>query len=206
MREVSSVKAIKDVGLEGDRYALGKGTFSRTKEAVVASLRGSPTPRHATFVGIEAIAEANQTLITPFTPEETRRNILTEGIDLNSLVGQAFAIGEARFWGFEPCDPCNHPNKLSGKIGFTQAFDTRGGLRAAIMSDGFITVGDEIKSLIIHALHSGQAICGFNHPLLPKDWPEGHLWMGIHEAKYVTCPNCKGTALAYLVRQLAQRS
>lgn len=43
----------------------------------------------------------------------TRRNIVTEGVDLNALVGKRFRIGDALLEGIEPCDPCAN---LGGRL------------------------------------------------------------------------------------------
>lgn len=132
-----SIRALAGVGLEGDRYALGRGAYSKDKRQPL---------RHVSLVGIEAIAAANSTLETSFKPAETRRNILTKGIDLNELVGVEFAVGEVAMRGVELCTPCARPSKLAEKPYFKQAFDDRGGLRAEILSSGLIAVNDSIRA------------------------------------------------------------
>ncbi len=199
MQGVQKVSAIKGLGLEGDRYARGGGTFSRIKETLVSSVRG-PTPRHVSLIAHEAITESNQTLTTPFTSAETRRNIVTEGVDLNDLVKKAFAIGEVNFWGFELCDPCNRPDNLSGKSGFKKAFENRGGLRAAIVSDGIIAVGDAVTMLTVHGLFADQPLRGFRGGP-PNAWPEGHRWVSLLEDhRYITCRICRDMLPSYLSR------
>ena len=42
----------------------------------------------------------------PLTAAETRRNIVTEGVDLNALVGKRFRVGEVECLGVELCEPC----------------------------------------------------------------------------------------------------
>lgn len=135
MRQVHEVRAIAGVGLESDRYALGKGAFSHSK---------IPKIRHVTFIGSGAIARANMWSGADFTPAETRRNIITDGIDVNELVDTEFWIGDVGFVGIEPCDPCDRPDKLSGKNGFKESFHDLGGLRAQIVYGGMLAVGQEI--------------------------------------------------------------
>lgn len=131
----TSVYALAGIGLEGDRYALGQGAFSDAKRATV---------RHVSLISQEAIDEANAMLERPFDRSETRRNIVTQGADLNALVGKEFLVGPVRMRGIELCDPCQRPSKLAGKEGFEKAFPMRGGLRAEILSSGPIAVGDGI--------------------------------------------------------------
>jgi MOSC domain-containing protein YiiM len=137
MQSQERINAIAGIGLEGDRYARGTGAYSKSKREVI---------RHVSLVSQEAIDAANTANGTTFTAAETRRNILTEGIDLNELVGQEFSVGGVRMKGVGLCDPCARPSALSGKPGFEPAFRQRGGLRAEILTDGDIILGDTIQS------------------------------------------------------------
>lgn len=138
MYSLEYVEALKGLGLAGDRYALGKGAYSSN----------NPTKRQVTFIAQEAIEEANRQLKVLFLPEETRRNIVTKGVDLNSLVGKMFQIGSVVFKGTELCDPCKRPASLARKENFKEAFDNKGGLRAEVISGGMITVGEMTLKVI----------------------------------------------------------
>ncbi len=131
------ILALAGIGLEGDRYALGKGRFQ--------SLRSRQKIRHITFIALEAILETNSKLSINFETSETRRNIVTQDIDLNTLIDREFRIGDALFKGTELCEPCPVPGSLTNKPGFKNAFNNRGGLRAEILESGLIT----INSLIV---------------------------------------------------------
>ena len=136
MREVKEVQMIAGVGLEGDRYALDLGAFSKAKRKAI---------RHVTLISLDGINQANAELTAPFLVAETRRNIVLDGIsaeELNNFVGKEFGIGDARVRGVELCDPCKRPSALSGTSGFEIAFKNRGGLRIEIISSGKIKVGD----------------------------------------------------------------
>ncbi len=137
MQQLDEVKAIANKGLEGDRYETGKGAYSQSKRVTV---------RQVSLIELEAIVGANADFGTDFTVEDTRRNILTKNVDLNELVGVEFIVGGVAMLGIELCTPCDRPSKLSGKPGFNEAFTNRGGLRAQILEDGVITVGDEIAT------------------------------------------------------------
>jgi MOSC domain-containing protein YiiM len=119
-------------GLAGDRYFDGRGTFSN---------------RHAAGVDLTLIeAEALDQLVLPagrLAPEEARRNVVTRGIDLNALVGARFSIGEVECLGRRLCEPCAHLQRLT-RPGTLRGLVHRGGLRADVLRDGVIHVGDAV--------------------------------------------------------------
>lgn len=121
-------------GLEGDRYFRGEGTYSK---------KGGPD-REATFIELEAIRAAERDEGVAIPPERTRRNLLTEGVALNHLVGREFRVGGVRFRGLRLCEPCAHMERLSGVPGARRALVHRGGLRAEILDEGVIRVGDAV--------------------------------------------------------------
>ena len=78
-----------------------------------------------------------------FTAADARRNLVTEGVDLNALAGREFSVGSVRFRGIRLCEPCTHLAKIS----FPETLKGlvhKGGLRAQIVSGGLIRVGDAI--------------------------------------------------------------
>jgi MOSC domain-containing protein YiiM len=77
---------------------------------------------------------------------EARRNIVTRGIDLNTLVGQRFRVGDLEGVGHQLCEPCAHLERLTHK-GVLRKLIHRGGLRADILTAGNITVGAAIERL-----------------------------------------------------------
>jgi len=77
------VRAIAGVGLEGDRYATRTGEFSDREGG----------GREVTLIAREAIAAANAADVT-IREDETRRNLVTEGVDLDALIGKQFAVGD----------------------------------------------------------------------------------------------------------------
>src|SRR5438270_2931462 len=138
-----AVQAIAGRGIAGDRYALNRGAYS-------GALR--PAIRHVTLVAKEAIDLSNGRLIEEglptFNAQEIRRNILTEGINLNVLVGAVFAIGAIKLRGSEETIPCKRISALTHKAGFFEAFATRGGIRAEILTSGTIKVGDPVETTV----------------------------------------------------------
>lgn len=130
---VNEAHAIPGVGLEGDRYALGQGTFSK------------PMPdRELTLIEVEAIEALQRDYHFELAPGEARRNVVTRGVALNHLVGQDFQIGEVKIRGIRLCEPCDHLQRLTG-LEVIRGLSHRGGLRAQILTHGTIRVGDRVS-------------------------------------------------------------
>jgi len=73
-------------------------------------------------------------------PSVFRRNVITRGLDLNSLIGREFDLGGIRFAGTESCKPCYWMD-LAFAPGTEAALAGRGGLRARILTEGKLGVG-----------------------------------------------------------------
>jgi MOSC domain len=130
MRVLEAARALPGQGLEGDRYVFGAGTF--------------PTgPPGSALTLIEA--EVCESFDPPLGPGEHRRNIVTRGIALNDLLGHEFALGEVRCRGTRLCEPCTVVQRYAGRPVLRELVH-RGGLRADILSDGEIRVGDELRA------------------------------------------------------------
>lgn len=128
---VERARAVAGRGLEGDRYHDGTGSFSHW--------RGR---RDLTLIE----AEAFEGLEVELDPAEARRNVVVRGCDLESLVGRRFRVGEVECEGVELNPPCRHLEKLT-QPGVMRALAHRGGIRAAIDSDGEIAVGDVVEPI-----------------------------------------------------------
>ena len=126
---VESVVAIAGRGLDGDRYAAGRGTFS-----------GPGRGYQLTLVEAETLDELDVSW------ERARRNVVTRGVSLNPLVGRRFRIGEVECIGRRLCEPCAHLERVSG-AGLLRPLVHRGGLRTDILVGGTITLGDELVPL-----------------------------------------------------------
>jgi MOSC domain-containing protein YiiM len=138
MRSLAEVRAIAGRGLEGDRYATRVGTYS-----------SKPAPgREVTLIESEAVEAAEREYGVRIDPGAARRNIVTSGVALNHLVGKEFRVGEVTLKGIRLCEPCAHLASLTQK-GALKALIHRGGLRAEIVTEGMIHVGDEIQELPI---------------------------------------------------------
>src|SRR5256885_15351011 len=127
---------IPGVGLEGDRYALKQGTFYK------------PEPDfEVTLIEAEAIEALQREYAVELSAGDARRNVVTRDVPLNHLVGREFVIGEVRVRGIRLCEPCDHLQRVTGKH-VMKGLRHRGGLRAQILTQGTIRVGDTIKTAV----------------------------------------------------------
>jgi MOSC domain-containing protein YiiM len=131
--DVDEVRAVAGRGLEGDRYFDSAGTFSDPDKP----------GRAITLIELEAIRGAEHEYGVSLDPGATRRNIVTSGVPLNHLVDREFTVGKVRLRGVKLCEPCAHMQRLTQK-GTLKALIHRGGLRADILTDGSIRVGDRV--------------------------------------------------------------
>lgn len=123
-----TVRLIPGVGLEGDRYIVGRGTFPSGRPGSAMTL-------------IEA--EVCESFQPPLTPEEHRRNLVTRGVRLNGWVGREFMVGSVRCRGIRLCEPCATMQRYADRP-ILRPLVHRGGLRADILEPGRIQVGDRI--------------------------------------------------------------
>ena len=111
MQERKTVRAISGKGLDGDRYALGLGSYSSSPR---------PVARHVSLISSEAMDAANEEMIrkglAPYEPHETRRNIVVEGIDVYTLLDREFLVGAVRLRGSDPTTPCLIPSVVSQPV------------------------------------------------------------------------------------------
>jgi MOSC domain-containing protein YiiM len=131
MIALHEARAIAGQGLEDDRYLLGTGFYSDGKDG-----------RQLTLIeaeALEALAEGGVQL----APHECRRNLVTRGVGLNDLVGKRFRVGEIECLGVRLCPPCNHLEELT-RPGMLRGLAHTGGLRAHILTDGVIALGDPV--------------------------------------------------------------
>lgn len=124
------VTLVVGVGIAGDRYAERRGHWSDPRWP----------DQELTLVETEVAAAVG------VEPSALRRNIVTRGVRLDSLIGVRFAIGGALVEGVRPCDPCGYLDTLTRR-GTARALAGRGGLRARIVSGGDVRVGDALLSL-----------------------------------------------------------
>ena len=128
MLAVDALECVAGRGLRGDRFFDYKPDYKG----------------QITFFAQEDLRQLWDDLGVPESGRDasaTRRNVITVGLDLQSLVGQEFEIQGIRFSGSEECRPCYwmdgaiHPGAEAWMRG-------RGGLRARILRDGVLRIGE----------------------------------------------------------------
>ena len=118
-------------GLRGDRYYFEAG--AGPGEAL-------------TLIEAEALESLRADTGIELSAADSRRQVLTRGIALNDLVGREFTVGGVRCRGVELCDPCNHLQSVT-QPGVLRGLVNRGGLRADVLQDGEIGVGDAVQAV-----------------------------------------------------------
>ena len=127
-REVPEAVATAGAGLEGDRYC----TFGASAETQL------------TLIQIEAVNEFNEAFATDLPATTFRRNVITEGVALNTLEGRIFTVGDVQLRGVELCEPCAYLQKLLDIPGLVKQLTHKGGLRCEILRGGVIRPGDPV--------------------------------------------------------------
>jgi MOSC domain-containing protein YiiM len=127
---VESVRALAGRGLEGNRYFFESD---------------APPGVALTLIAAEAVEAMGREHGLSIEPHESRRNVVTRGIDVNELVGKTFRIGDVECRGVELCEPCTTLEAMT-KPGIIKGLLHRGGLNVDILSDGEIGVGDAVVS------------------------------------------------------------
>lgn len=129
---VLTARAVAGQGLEGDRYFTGQGTWSYERRLW----------SELTLIEAEALEAASASGVH-LDPGAARRNVVTAGVELGSLIGRRFSIDEVELVGERPCDPCRHLDRLTGQP-VKAALVGRGGLRASIVAGGMLRVGARV--------------------------------------------------------------
>jgi len=122
INKVNSVECLAGRGIQGDRYLDHKEDFKG----------------QITFFDWAVYQRIRNDFNCPqLDPAWFRRNVLTEGDDLNSLIGQRFTLQGVEFEGSEECRPCYWMDEAVGP-GVFEALKGFGGLRARILTDGIL--------------------------------------------------------------------
>ena len=126
---IDAVTTIAGRGIEGDRYC---------------ALDTEPS-QQITLIECEVIDQFNQETESEFSYEMFRRNLVTEGVQLNNLVGETFYAGEVRLRGHELCEPCRYLQERLKVTGLVKRLTHKGGLCCEILTSGTIRSGDNLR-------------------------------------------------------------
>ena len=129
IKNVNKVEALKGKGLLNDR----KFRENNQKQCQI------------TLIEIENINYFNNKSKTNIPSVNFRRNIITENVKLNDLVGKVFFIGNVKLKAHDLCRPCKYLEESLKQRNLVKELLRKGGLRCEILTNGKIFVGDEIK-------------------------------------------------------------
>ena len=133
MQARAEARLIAGQGIEGDRYLLGTGTYSPM-----------PDIREVTLIEIETLIALRRDHGIELGPGEHRRNLTTQGVPLNHLVGVRFRVGGVLLEGGRLNTPCRYLDMITGKT-VCDLMEHRSGLNARILEGGTIRPGDAIR-------------------------------------------------------------
>ena len=132
MVSLSQVRAVTDRGLEGDRFYRDSWSAVNRIDKAVSLIEDEVLQLAADELGMASIAAIS------------RRNIVTRGVPLIELLHREFAVGGVRMRGIRLFEPCGHLVALTKLPGIFKALEHRSGLKAAVLSDGMIKLGDSV--------------------------------------------------------------
>jgi len=135
MQAVGEIEAVAGRGLQGDRYSQRNGYWTTSGDEC-----------EVTLIESECLEEIRAKTGISVESGEHRRNIITQGIRLDSLLGKRFQVGTAIFEYDRPRPPCGHIESLT-EAGMTRALLGRGGICARVVGSGTIRTHDPIEVL-----------------------------------------------------------
>ena len=119
----------KDKGIINDRYF---NNYKYKKEQV-------------TLINLEEIDTFNRNIGKNVDYKDFRRNIIISGINLSKYINKKIIIQNVVLKIHELCQPCNYLQKKLGVPNLVKMLVNKSGVRAEIITTGFISVGDKIK-------------------------------------------------------------
>ena len=128
----TSIECVAGRGIRGDRFFDYRDDYKG----------------QITFFSREVFADLESAFgLTTKSPGLLRRNVLVSGVELHDLIGADFELQGVQFRGTGHCAPC-HWMDTAFAPGAQEFLAGRGGLRARILTDGRISVGEaELKIL-----------------------------------------------------------
>ncbi|MEM1161500.1 MAG: MOSC domain-containing protein [Pseudomonadota bacterium] len=136
MQRLEEATLIPGAGIEGDRYALGTGTYSFK----------AGEDRQITLIEAEMLERVAKDDGHEITLDEHRRNLTVEGVPLQHLVGLRFRVGACLLEGVRINQPCEYLDaKLGRKV--MMPLWNRSGLNAKVVEGGMIRPGDTLEAV-----------------------------------------------------------
>ena len=131
INEVNSIEVLANKGIIGDRH------FSEYNDPYC----------QLSLIESENIDYYNSKHRLDIPYLDFRRNIITQGVRLNDLIGKKIKIGQVLLEGIDLCRPCKHLTEKLNQDTILKEFLRGGGLRCQVLSSANINLEDEIKIL-----------------------------------------------------------
>lgn len=135
MEKINSVQAIKNHGLQGDRYYNNCGFWKATDACQV------------TLISMYDLRKAKRRSQLDLNNGSHRRNLVIDGIKTKSLQGQVFRIGDAVFRYQKPRPPCGYLDKIQGR-GMAHALGSHSGVCLQVLRSGLLSIGDTVELVL----------------------------------------------------------
>src|SRR4030088_1792505 len=124
--EVQQIECVAGHGIRGDRFYDYRDDYKG----------------QITFFSSEVFEKLTRHFgLTNKSAGVVRRNVVVSGVELSDLIGEEFSIQGVRLRGTAHCKPCYWMDQAIAP-GTEEFLQGNGGLRAQILSDGVIAVGD----------------------------------------------------------------
>ena len=131
INEINEIEILAGKGIVGDRHFRDSNNHKG----------------QITLIEKENIDYYNKKYKTEISYIDFRRNIVTEGIELNNLIKKEIEIGTVKIFPYELCRPCLHLEQMVNGKDIIKEFLKRGGLRCEVLVSGKIKIGDKIRIL-----------------------------------------------------------
>ena len=127
IRSLETVECVAGKGLVGDRYFGYRENFKG----------------QVTFFDMATVEAIREKFGLPKLPASVfRRNLVIRGVNLRDFLGRKFTFQGVEFEGCQECRPCHWMDRVvdAGAEEFLKK-DFGGGLRAKVLSSGFLALG-----------------------------------------------------------------
>ena len=131
INEINEIEVLSGKGIMGDRHYHDSNNHKG----------------QITLIEKENIDYYNNKYKTEISYIDFRRNIITEGVELNNLIKKEIEIGTVKIFPYELCRPCLHLEQMVNGKDIIKEFLRRGGLRCEVLVSGKIKIGDKIRIL-----------------------------------------------------------
>ena len=121
----------KNKGIVNDRYYKN---YKDKKEQV-------------TLIEIEEIERFNKLTGIELDYKEFRRNIIISNFKICEMIGQKIKINDVILKIHEICQPCNYLQKKLNSPNLVKKLVNKSGVRAEILSSGYINIGSKIRKI-----------------------------------------------------------